>query len=211
MKYLATALIVAGLGFPGAELFGQVAPPNSSSSSTNSGLGSALKKQILSLVQAKMADPIIISYIRRNVSPGNRISSQDVVELKQAGASDAVLTALVEATASASDQAAPSGSAGGPSTTIYPENSTTYVYSYPDYPYGYYYGSYWPYYYYPYAYPYWGFGVSVPLFFHDHDGHLHHDHFSHVDHFHGGHSGAGAAPHGGFGSHGAAGHGGGHR
>ncbi len=211
MKYFGAALIIAGLGFlQNGPLSAQGEPSNPSPAPAESRPGSALKKDVLILIHARISDPVIISYIRKNAAPGERATSQDVIDLKQAGASDALLTAYAEATAN---------SPAGSTTYASPDSSTSSVYLSSGYPYGYSYDSYWPYYPYGYygypygyGYPYWGFGVSVPFFFHSRDGHFHH-----VDHFHDGHfahghfHGGTVSPHGGFVSHGGGHGGGGHR
>src|SRR5579862_7773021 len=97
MKYFGVGLVLLGLGVLSApRLLAQEGP---SSAGTQDGPLATLKKDIKILVLAKISDPVIIGYIRHNARPGEPPTTQDLVELKQAGASEAVLKALVEATA----------------------------------------------------------------------------------------------------------------
>lgn len=221
MKMFGAVLIAASLGFlsiPGA--YAQVSPPPAPSPGSWSNW-SSVKDGIKTLLQAKVGDAVIIAYINHNAADLHP-TTQDLVDLKQAGASEAVLMSLVGATAKRYPPP-PAAYPDNSYATTYPDSSSTYVYTSPDYAY-----DYSPYYYYPYWYPYWGlgFGFSFPFFFHNHhhfdhfhDGHfVHHDGFH--DGFHGSHfggtviaphtfSGHGGMPHGGVIMHGGGG-GGGH-
>jgi hypothetical protein len=122
------------------------------------------KEDIKKLVAAGISDDVIISYIRSN-SPVRKLSADDVVELKQAGTSERVLSNLM---------ASVSGSAPArPAETVVEQPSyvpsSTVVYESP-----YYYGSYYyPYsYWYPYyswyggfgCYPYYGYSNCYPYY-----------------------------------------------
>jgi len=106
------------------------------------------KEDIRKLVAAGVGDEVIVSFIRAN-SPVHKLSADDVVELKQAGASERVLGALM-----GSAPAAPARRVETVEQPVYVPQ-TTYVYSTPSYYTGgyyspsYYYGSYYPSYYYP--------------------------------------------------------------
>jgi len=174
------------------------------------------KEDLKKLLAVKISDTTIIAYIRSH-APAPKLSAEDLVDLKAAGASSEVLAAMVEASA-AKAPPAPSENYTTPSYSYdssVPYGTTPSSYAYYDgYPY-------YPYYPYGYAYPYYGFGfgVSFPFYSHHHDDHFHHfdNHSGHlaphdfrsgqVPHgtFHGGSSGGGAG-HGG----GAHGGGGGH-
>ena len=109
------------------------------------------KEDVRRLLNAGVSEQTIVEFIRRN-APAEPLSVEDVMELKAAGAGDAVLNAMLEASR-ASEAVAPSKSSNsyGDSYT-YP--GTTYSYSYPEYSYAPYASFYYPYYYYPYYYPY---------------------------------------------------------
>jgi len=124
------------------------------------------KEDVRRLLNAGMPEQTLVEYIYRN-APADPLSVDDVMELKAAGATDAVISAMLEAsrTAEAVAPSTPDSSSYGSDSSNYP--STTYYdaypdyssYSYPyasyDYPYSYPYYSYVPYYSYPYyRYPY---------------------------------------------------------
>jgi hypothetical protein len=223
MKYLSAVLVavaVTALVMPEARA--QASYPSQADSES----WATLKAGVRTLVQAHVSDAVTIAYIKRN-SPGVQPSIRDLIELKEAGASDAVLTALLETASRPVPVPPPSYS--GDYSSGYSDGSSGYVYTPPDYSYDYS-GPY----YYPYSwwYPYWGFGLGFGHDrFHDgrfHDGHFHDGHVDNFNHFHGTvitpHNGIRggqvvtphtfAAPHGGVMpgggmSHGGGGHGGG--
>jgi len=166
--------------------------------------GDFSKEDLKKLLAAKLSDATIIAYIKRN-PPGAMVSAEDLIELKTAGADDAVLAALVEAskTPKAAPASPPSPPSGG---TVYGSGFDSYGQSGDDY---YYYPSY--YYYDPYGYTYpgypgYGFAFRFGIPFRDHD-RFRFNHFdSHPGHFQSGPRGA--VPHGTF--HGGGGSGGGH-
>ena len=106
------------------------------------------KEDIRKLVGAGVSDEVIVTFIRSN-GPVQKMSSDDLIELKQSGASERVLGALIET---------PKPAPARPQTTVreVPE-TTTYVYTSPAYTpsyYGAYYYGYPPYAGYSYSYPY---------------------------------------------------------
>jgi hypothetical protein len=147
------------------------------------------------LLQAKVGEETILAYIN-NSSTSYNLSAADIVQLRGQGASDRVITAMLNhrytpppapvappATAPAPDQSAANTEAAPPAAA---QSSTVYVTSPPPpYPYYYYpyYPYYYPYYYYPYSTIVFGFGS-----FHGHD-HDHHGHWAgpHGGVAHGGH------------------------
>ncbi len=94
------------------------------------------KEDIKKLSQAGISDDVIIAFIRAN-GPVRTLSSDDVVELKAAGASDKVLGAILTPQTKAVEQPQPRREE--PSVVIpQPETrvveKTVYVNSYPTYP-----------------------------------------------------------------------------
>jgi hypothetical protein len=149
-------------------------------------LANVTKEDVKKLLVAGVSENTIVLYIRQN-APASPLTADDLIDLKGAGASDAVLNALQDA--SRTSASASSYSSAG-STTSPDYAPTTYYYSYPysySYPYPYYY--YYPYYSYPY-YPYLSFSFGFNhSHFHDDHSHFHHDQIHHV------HSHAFTAPH----------------
>ncbi|HVR85697.1 MAG TPA: hypothetical protein VMU54_15370 [Planctomycetota bacterium] len=187
MKTFGAALLIGSLtvfNLPGLDA--QATPPPPGTTATPSSQWTSLKEDIQTLLQAKLSDVVILAYIHRHATALNP-SPQDLVDLKQAGASEAVLAAVVE---SKGKTPPPPAAAPNPSYTYAtPDYSSTYVYPAPDATYNYY--DYYDPYYYPYGYPYWGFGFSSPFFFRDHDGRFHR-----FDRFHDGRFGGNViAPH----------------
>jgi hypothetical protein len=135
------------------------------------------KEDVQKLLIAGISEDTIVEYIHRN-APAAPMTTEDLTELKAAGASDRVLTALLDAS-----QASGSSDSSG-STYAAPDSAPTYSddpsYGYYDYSYPYYSYSY-PYYY-PYFYPFFSLNFSN-AHFHDHVHDFHHDQF-HNDHFH---------------------------
>jgi len=109
------------------------------------------KEDIKKLVAAGISDDVIMSYIRTN-GPVAKLSADDVVELKQAGASEKVLAAAMGAPAAAPAPRAETVERVVERPVYVPQ--TSYVYSTPSYAYpSYSYVSgYDPYYYRPYYY-----------------------------------------------------------
>jgi hypothetical protein len=105
------------------------------------------KDEVRKLLDAGISDQTIIEYIRNN-GPSEPLSVDEVTELKEAGASDAVLKAMLDASRT-SDAVTPSHPSRD-SYTDTPRSYYSYNYYHP-YPYSYYYGP--SYYYAPYAYP----------------------------------------------------------
>jgi hypothetical protein len=120
------------------------------------------KADIKKLIDAKMSDTVIVSYIKTNAPV--RMTPTDLVLLKSAGATEAVLTALVQYMT--------------PQNEVVPEQpvATTTLYVDPYYGYGYpytYWGWGWPYYgYYGYGHGYYGHGYYHPGYVHP--GYVHH-------------------------------------
>lgn len=109
------------------------------------------KEDIRKLVAAGVGDEVIVSFIRAN-SPVHKLSADDVVELKQAGASERVLGALMGSAPAAPARRVETVERVVEQPVYVPQ--TTYVYSTPYYygsyyPSSYYYGSCYPSYYYP--------------------------------------------------------------
>lgn len=131
------------------------------------------KEDIKKLAAAGISDDVILSYVKSN-GPVVKLSAEDIVELKQAGASEKVLTAVLGA---ATAPAAPAYTPRTAESPVYPAPTTTYVYDsspyyspyYSSYYYGGYYGGYYPRYYYSsYCYPrtsFVGFCPSISLGF----------------------------------------------
>jgi len=150
MRTLGTliALAVGMTGFlPAADAFTPAGPLQS---------GSYSKEDLKKLLEAKVSDATIIAYLKRN-PPGPNLSAQDLIELRAAGADDAVLAAMVEAstTANAAPATPPYGGPGDDSS--FPNDYSYYT------PYVY------PYYYPSYYYPNYGFSLSFGVPFHVHD------------------------------------------
>jgi len=173
------------------------------------------KEDLKKLIEAKLPDSTIIAYLKSH-PPVPQLSSDDIVALKKAGASDVVLEALLGASGSTTPAPAtpPASTTVAPSTVVVPDYSysydSPYYYSYP-------YDSY-----YPYGYPYFydgiGFGFGVPFFGRsrrfDFDRSRRFDHFDHgFGHVQGGtfssHGGVRGTFHGGGSFGGGGGHGGG--
>lgn len=132
------------------------------------------KEDLKKLAAAGISDDVIVSYVRANGGVA-RLSAEDVIELKQAGASEKVLSvALGNLPAPAPQQAAPSYTPpaqeyrSAPSTTTYVYDSTPYYtpsVTYSAYVGGYY-PYYYPYYYGSYCYPrYYNTGYCYPHYY----------------------------------------------
>ncbi len=103
------------------------------------------KEDIKKLVAAGVGDDVIVTFIRAN-SPVHKLSADDVVELKQAGASEKVLGALMGSAPAAPARKVETVERVVEKQVYVPQ--TTYVYSTPSYyPSSYYYGGYYPGYY----------------------------------------------------------------
>jgi hypothetical protein len=109
------------------------------------------KEDIKKLATAGISDEVILSYVKANGGVA-RLSADDVVELKQAGASEKLLTAVLSNAPAGPAAPAPAAAPAqeyrtysAPSTTTYAYGSTPYYYT-PSYDY---YSSYTPTYYYP--------------------------------------------------------------
>jgi hypothetical protein len=109
------------------------------------------KEDIKKLAAAGVGDEVILSYIRTH-GPVQTLSADDIVELKKAGASERVLSAMAGGTAPRAPQMpAVERQAAAPLTDYPSYTPSTVVYDsayYPYYPYysTYYWGG-WPYYY----------------------------------------------------------------
>jgi hypothetical protein len=90
------------------------------------------KEDVKKLVAAGISEDVILSYIRNN-GPVVKLSADDVVELKQAGASERVLAAMM-GTAPAAPAARPDVVERVVEKPVYVPQ-TTYVYSTPSYVY----------------------------------------------------------------------------
>lgn len=118
------------------------------------------KEDLKKLAGAGVSDDVILSYVKAN-GPVVRLSAADIVELKQAGASEKLLAAVLTSTPAP----APAAPAARTSTNTYTAPAAS-SYAYDSTPYYYspsaYYSDYSPYYYPTYAYPYYGpwFGVG---------------------------------------------------
>jgi hypothetical protein len=153
-------------------------------------LAQVTREDIRKLLAAHISEQTILAYVQRN-GPMDVLSAQDLGELKDAGASDSLLKALIQAETStlaatpyrSTERSYPSADSTTPNVYSYASPYDAYPYSYY---YPYYYSTYYPYY--PYSYwPWFGFWASSAFFFHNHDGHFHDGHF-HDGHVHDGHS-----------------------
>lgn len=116
------------------------------------------KEDLKKLTAAGISDDVILSYVKSNGGVA-RLSADDVIELKQAGASEKLLTSVMSGVQPAPAPApAPAEReyATQPRTTVVYNNSTPYYYTpsttyasydYDYYPSTYYYGTYYPRYY----------------------------------------------------------------
>jgi hypothetical protein len=108
------------------------------------------KEDIKKLCSAGISDEVILGYVKAN-GPVAKLSAEDVIELKQAGASEKLLSVILGAPAGA-----PAPERGGEKQVVTRPATNTVVVDSPYYttPTSYYYDSY-PYYsyYYPYYYP----------------------------------------------------------
>lgn len=112
------------------------------------------KEDVKRLVQAGIGEQTIVEFIRKN-APATPLSVEDITELRNAGASDAVITAMLEA--SRASDALTRSSYGQPDYSYSGGMTEGYAYPtyYPSYSYSYYYNPYpyyYPYYYRPYRY-----------------------------------------------------------
>jgi hypothetical protein len=109
------------------------------------------KNDVKKLLQAGIGEQTIVQFIRKN-GPADPLSVEDITELRDAGATDAVINAMLDASRTSDAVTRTSGSPDysySDSTTVYyPAYSTSYYPYY--YPYSYYYS--YPYYYRPYRY-----------------------------------------------------------
>jgi hypothetical protein len=118
------------------------------------------KDDLKKLTAAGISDGVILSYVRSH-GPVEKLSAEDVIELKKAGASENLLTALL---GNAGAAARPSSAPSAPAQAVSPAPSTTVVYeTTPSYSPSVYYDGYYPAYYSPwysgYYGPWLGFGV----------------------------------------------------
>ncbi|MBI3856408.1 MAG: hypothetical protein HY293_12035 [Planctomycetes bacterium] len=117
------------------------------------------KEDLKKLATAGISDDVIVSYVKAN-GPIAKLSADDVVELKQAGVSEKVLSVVLGApwTAPVKERVVEKQVVSAPPTTTYVYDSTPYYYTptayyYSDYYYPRYsYASYYPSYYYPRSY-----------------------------------------------------------
>ena len=87
------------------------------------------KEDIKKLTAAGISDEVILSYVKANGGVG-RLSAEDVVELKQAGASEKLLTSVLSNSSPKEQRPAPAEPRGvtAPATTTYVD-STPYYYT----------------------------------------------------------------------------------
>jgi hypothetical protein len=130
------------------------------------------KEDLKKLAAAGISDDVILSYVKANGGV-TRLSAEDVIELKQAGASEKLLSSILGAP-QASPSAAPAPERSTYTTDSYQPPSSTYVYdsspyySTPAVSYaigvGAYFGGYYPYYYS--CYPrYYGYNYCYPHYY----------------------------------------------
>lgn len=118
------------------------------------------KEDLKKLCAAGISDEVILSYVKAN-GPVAKLSAEDVIELKQAGASEKLLSTVLAAPAAApaTERVVEKTVVTRPATTTYvydtPYYYTPSAYSYDYYPTSYYYPtySYYPRYYGSYYYP----------------------------------------------------------
>jgi hypothetical protein len=118
------------------------------------------KEDIRKLCSAGISDEVILSYVKAN-GPVSKLSAEDVIELKQAGASEKLLSVILGAPAAApAPERLPEKTVLTRQAATYVYDSTPYYYtpssySYDYYPTSYYYPSYsyYPRYYSSYYYP----------------------------------------------------------
>jgi len=129
------------------------------------------KEDIRKLCSAGISDEVILSYVKAN-GPVAKLSAEDVIELKQAGASEKLLSVILGApqAAPAQERVVEKQVMPRPATT-YVYDSTPYYYtpssySYDYYPTSYYYPtySYYPRYYSSYYYPRYTSSYCYPSF-----------------------------------------------
>jgi hypothetical protein len=139
------------------------------------------KEDLKKLAAAGISDDVILSYVRANGGVA-RLSAEDVIELKQAGASEKLLSSVLGSGAAAAPSAPAAPQRSTVTTDQYMPPSSSYVYDSSPYYYtpsvsyavgiGAYFGGYYPYYYgcypryygYGYCYPhsYYGYGYCSP-------------------------------------------------
>jgi hypothetical protein len=117
------------------------------------------KDDVLRLLAAHTSEPVIVSYIQEH-APAPLLSTQDILDLRSAGASDGVISAMISASPAngAPGQATPEDFISvGPDYVV--ENPEYYPYYYVYYPH-----------YYPYFYTYPGFSFYFywPFYYHVH-------------------------------------------
>jgi len=117
------------------------------------------KEDVLKLLASHSSDETLMVYIRRN-APARPLSTQDILDLRHAGASDAVITTLVE-----SSRASPEPGERPPEGLVHSGPDT--VLETPEY-YPYYYDYYPNYYPYLYTYPGFSFYFYWPYYYHRH-------------------------------------------
>ncbi len=109
------------------------------------------KEDLKKLAAAGISDEVILSYVKAN-GPVVKLSAEDVIELKQAGASEKVLSVVLSSPAPAAPSEYKVEKPYAPtSTTTYVYDSTPYYYPSSYYYTGY--SPYYPYYYSSYCYP----------------------------------------------------------
>ena len=117
------------------------------------------KEDIKKLAGAGVGEEVILTFIRSN-GPVARLTADDLIELKQAGASERVLTALAGGSAPAArPQVVERQVERVVERPVYAP-ATTYVYESPSYYTGYY--PYWPNYYYSNCYPRYSYSTYSP-------------------------------------------------
>ena len=114
------------------------------------------KEDLKKLTSAGISDEVIISYVKAN-GPVVKLSADDVIELKQAGASEKLLSVILGAPAPERQAAPP------PATTTYLTQPTPYYYTPTSYYYDYYPTSYYPSY--SYSYPRYYSSYSYPRYY----------------------------------------------
>jgi len=127
------------------------------------------KEDIKKLTAAGISDEVILSYVKAN-GPVAKLSAEDVIELKQAGASEKLLSVLLSSPAA--ERAVERQAVTRPATSSVVVDSTPYYYtpasySYDYYPSSYYYYpgySYYPRYYSSYYYPRYSYSYCWPSF-----------------------------------------------
>ncbi len=128
-------------------------------------LADVTKEDLKKLTSAGISDEVILSYVQAN-GPMAKLSAEDLIDLKKAGASEKLLSSVLAVPTASGSPAAPLDTRRTPvERQVYPPPATTYVYDSTPYyhtPSASYYSSSSPSYYYPrsyyspsYSYGYW--------------------------------------------------------